>query len=266
MITSQSLRKISDVVIDPFFYNSDYEFNCAIHTNLCDKLVFVNGDIIENVIGFLKQFKNMKMIIHGTDRTVDFLLIKALLKNCDVIYAVNCSYINDNVKQIPLGFQDVNTRHLVHHNKRPFNEKDYNVDKTKSKLCYMNFNVYNTDELKFQLVKTTRRECYETFKDKKWVEGDESKLEYEEFIKKLATYKFAICPPGFGIDTHRFYECAIINTRPIILSSPLDGMYACFNPLIVNDWSEVTEELLNSQPEYNINTKFFQLEYWINSP
>ena len=204
----------------------------------------------------------MTLIIHGSDRTVDHLIIQSLLLCSKCIYAENCTIKSSNVRQIPLGFCDVNTRALPYHNKRPFNS-DIFKSKPKTKLCYMNINIYNTDEPKFSIVKQNRLNCVEKFKDCTWVDKETEKLSFESFIDTLSIYKFAICPVGFGIDTHRFYECVAVGTRPIVISSPLDEMYSVFNPLIVNDWSEVTESLLHRQPEYIPNYEALQLEYWL---
>ncbi len=264
ILTSSSLRRYSDVVFDIFYYRTEYEFNQLINVDLNGKTVFVNGDLLECVLNHLKKFYNMNIIIHSTDRTIDYLMISPLMKHCKYIHSVNCNFFHAKVKQIPLGFQDVNTRYLCHHNKRPFDQTDYDVNKTKTRLCYMNFSLYHTDEPKFEFVKSTRNDCFNTLKYNHWIDKESDKLEYKEFIQKLATFKFAICPVGFGIDTHRFYECAIVGTRPIVLSSPLDDMYRPFNPLIVNEWSDITEELLESQDEYVVSSDVFDIKYWIH--
>jgi hypothetical protein len=263
-ITSNSIRKCADVVFDMFYYKTDEEFNKIFSVNLSNKLIFINGDLIEYLVEHLSKFINMTLIIHASDKTIDYLIIQSILPFCKYIYSENCTCIHTKIKQIPLGFCDINTRILFHHNTRPFNANDYMVDKTKTKLCYINVGTYtNTDEVKFKVVKQNRMNCISNFKGKNWVDIEDNKLPYELFIKKLATYKFSICPVGFGIDTHRFYECAIVGTRPIIISSPLDEMYKHYKPLIVNDWSEVTEELLLAQPDYKLSCDVFNLKYWI---
>jgi hypothetical protein len=162
----------------------------------------------------------MTIIIHGTYRTIDDIIINSLLPHTSKIYAINCPVIHPKVFNIPLGFQDANTRD----NKKRFNIMDFQVDKTKTRLCCIT---------------------------------DEVKCDYSD----LAKYKFSICK---GLDTHIFYESSLLGTRPIVLSSPLDKMYRNFNALIVNDWSDVTQELLDSQPEYEIPFEAFKLKYWIS--
>jgi hypothetical protein len=46
------------------------------------------------------------------------------------------------------------------------------------------------------------------------VTGD--KLDYETYMNTMATYKYAMCPMGNGMDTHRFWEAQVCGTIPII--------------------------------------------------
>ena len=36
-------------------------------------------------------------------------------------------------------------------------------------------------------------------------------MDYHNYLKILSSYKFAICPEGNGIDTHRFWECLYLH-------------------------------------------------------
>ena len=89
-------------------------------------------------------------------------------------------------------------------------------------------------------------------------------LMMDEFIKDLAQSKFVVCPPGFGIDTHRFYEAVCMGATPIVLSSALDNMYKKFGALIVDKWEDVTLELLKTtQRTTDDYRKWFQARSWI---
>ena len=60
--------------------------------------------------------------------------------------------------------------------------------------------------------------------------------------------KYTLAPRGCGVDTHRFYESVFLKSIPIVLrtNSVFDRLYAAFPCLVVNEWSDVTEELLDS--------------------
>ena len=61
--------------------------------------------------------------------------------------------------------------------------------------------------------------------------------------------KYTLCPVGAGFATHRFYEALYLGSIPIVTrtNTPFDKIYKVFPCLVVNDWSEVTEEMLNNK-------------------
>ena len=92
-------------------------------------------------------------------------------------------------------------------------------------------------------------------------------------IKRLNTwvnqskYAFVLSPHGNGLDCHRTWEALALGCIPIVKTSPLDSLYDDLPILIVKEWSDVTQELLNKIIE-EYKTKQFNLEklklnYWI---
>ena len=55
-------------------------------------------------------------------------------------------------------------------------------------------------------------------------------------------YAFSISPHGNGLDCHRTWEDLALGCIVIVKSSSLDVLYEGLPVVIVNDWSEVTEE------------------------
>jgi hypothetical protein len=62
---------------------------------------------------------------------------------------------------------------------------------------------------------------------------------------------FALSPTGIGEATHRFFECIYLNCVPIVkrTNTAFDELYDVFPCLVVNDWDEITETLLESMKE-----------------
>jgi len=58
----------------------------------------------------------------------------------------------------------------------------------------------------------------------------------------LASFKFAICPEGNGIDCHRIWECFYLKVIPIVLDNifirKVKDKYK-LPMIILNDWSEL---------------------------
>ena len=64
---------------------------------------------------------------------------------------------------------------------------------------------------------------------------------------KTLESRYALCPRGCGVDTHRFYECIYLGCVPIVLrtNTAFDRLYAAFPCLVVERWTDVTEALLD---------------------
>jgi hypothetical protein len=39
---------------------------------------------------------------------------------------------------------------------------------------------------------------------------------YENYLEEMAGYKYAMCPPGVGVDVHKFYDAVAIGVIPIV--------------------------------------------------
>mgnify|MGYP001253356247 CR=1 FL=1 len=137
--------------------------------------------------------------------------------------------------------------------------------KLKKELLYFNFTVGTTNNPLYNDHKNIRRDIKNNLINKfNWIEN----TEFEAYIKNLETYKFCICPPGRGIDTHRCWEALMVGTIPIVLSSSLNSLYINLPVLIVENFTVITEQYLIK--EYNeILQRTYSFEklyshYWKN--
>ena len=75
------------------------------------------------------------------------------------------------------------------------------------------------------------------------------KLSKEEYFKELKRHKYAICPRGNGLDTHRLWECLYLDVIPIMLKS--DSTNISGLPIIYLDkWEDLgnlTNKFINQQ-------------------
>ena len=142
--------------------------------------------------------------------------------------------------------------------------KFYNKD-LKQNLLYFNFTVQTTNNPLYSSHKNIRRDVKANLlKNFKWVENEE----FEEYIKTLEKYKFCVCPPGRGIDTHRCWEALMVGTIPIVLSSSLNSLYINLPVLVLENLNIITEAYLNKEYSRLIKQryKFEKLysHYWKN--
>jgi hypothetical protein len=80
-------------------------------------------------------------------------------------------------------------------------------------------------------------------------------------------YSFVISPMGNGIDCHRTWEALCLGCIPIVKSNNLDELYVDLPVLIVSDWAEITQELLENTIKRFKSTEFnyakLKLKYWM---
>ncbi len=85
--------------------------------------------------------------------------------------------------------------------------------------------------------------------------------------QKTLESRYALCPRGCGVDTHRFYECIYLGCVPIVVrtNTVFDRLYAPdtgFPCLVVERWADVTEELLDRMyPECIARMRDFHARY-----
>lgn len=182
-------------------------------------------------------------------------------------------FINNNVYNhplihcMPIGIRDCEK--VVPNHKGFSHEYLYNEGLTlvnKEYLCILCFS-YTHNE---------RNVCYNQLKNKNYVLNLNDKV-YEKqpsihcgkvpvWINYELTHKsyYTLSPRGAGEDCHRFYEAIYLDSIPIVkrTNTSFDKMYNIFPCLIVNEWHEVTEELLlNNKDIIMQQIKDFKTKY-----
>jgi hypothetical protein len=63
---------------------------------------------------------------------------------------------------------------------------------------------------------------------------------YREYLIELKKHKYAICPEGNAIDTHRFWECIYMGVIPICKRNKVVEYFSKnFEINIVDDWDRI---------------------------
>ena len=165
---------------------------------------------------------NKTIISHNSDHEID-IKYSHFLNNVNIKkqYSQNCIISHVKLQPIPIGIENRQWfDHMIFHKIR----LDNNIKK--DKLIYFFFSL---------TTHFSRQECYEKLKNK--LEWNRS-LSKEEYFIELKRHKYAICPRGNGLDTHRIWECLYLNVIPIMLKRDFIGIEHL--PIIyLNDWSEL---------------------------
>ena len=86
--------------------------------------------------------------------------------------------------------------------------------------------------------------------------------------KNMISCAFVLSPLGNGLDCHRTWEALVLGCIPIVKTSVLDPLYHDLPVLIVENWFDVTEELLKATLIFFRNKPFnykkLTLQYWVN--
>lgn len=89
---------------------------------------------------------------------------------------------------------------------------------------------------------------------------------FEDYLIDIASSEFVLSPPGHGLDCHRTWETLYMGSIPIVINSTLNQVYKDLPVVIVDSWSEVTEELLLEKKEEFSKRKFKMeklfMPYW----
>ena len=221
-------------------------------------VIFSTTDLVEELFNILKNkinFKNLKLITHQSDISIDK---KLFIKKPDCIsiwYSTNVNYKDKNLIPIPIGLSNNPA-------KNPMKDDFKNIfknEKQENKI-YANFQVNTNIKEREKLLKDL------VVSDWAVVESPDQKL--TTYMDKLNNYKFILCPWGNGFDTHRFWESIYAGSIPItkkhITYESAEGLPV----ILVDKYSDINKEKLDSFLQNlasNIgNYEKMSMKYWLS--
>ena len=236
----------------PQFSNMLFEIKC--------KFILVSGDCDESCPNDLFSTNE------------EFL---AFIENPKIIhwYSQNCILEHEKLTQLPIGL-DYHTMSYSNHSwgkmSSPIEQEQmlHNI-KTSAKpfyeriiKCYSNFHFSMRTKYAYDRIDA----CNNI--DREIVYYEPSQVIRKQSWQTQSTYAFVLSPHGNGFDCHRTWEALCLGSIPIVKTSPLDSMYNGLPVLIVNDWKDVTIDLLQKTVnDYKDRTFMYEkltLKYWMN--
>lgn len=113
----------------------------------------------------------------------------------------------------------------------------------KDNLCYANFTM--TSNYRCTLAEWAFEQTYiDCFFPKRFEKQDEKlgmsilsneRLNLEDFVNRLSSYRFCLCPTGNGLDTYRLWECILMNVVPIAQDNYANRIFSKIWPMILVD-------------------------------
>lgn len=232
-----------------------------------DKVYVVTELLDKYFTNIHPKITNKYVLVTGRcDRGVDSASIRYLDDKITHWFSSNVSVEHPRLTQIPLGLQNRHWRVKNHP------QSDINLLDEVNKLSFdKEFDVL----LSFQIHTNSseRQQCYDYFNGKNFVKtrnyNDKNRFDrkfVKEYFTDIKKSKFIVCPFGGGFDCHRNWEVFSLGSYPIIKKHKSMENFYDMPAWFINDWSEVTKEMVNIKyselTNTNTNVSKMLFDYW----
>jgi hypothetical protein len=221
-----------------------------------NQIIFCKSDYLLDLFAKLQnvKFSNIKLITgQAATPSVDKKLFKLKPSCISEWYSINVKYLHKSLIPIPLGlgnnFSDVN----LHPQDFINNYQDNNLSRINKIFCSFNINT-----------NSVREEYMETAQSNKslfFVINE--KINKYKFFENLKKYNYVLSPPGYGVDTHRFWESMYSGCVPVTKKNYIYDKYFYDHYLAFENIEELN---LDSNKVTNLNDNLIEkltLDFWI---
>ena len=280
-ICSMGFRKSCDIFS---LINSDnlqdYNFN-----NLKDNdILYIKTDALYNFSKIINNINSRFILVSGcSDYTVPYDIFYDIdefinfISNDKIIhmFSQNCVWKHAKITNLPIGL-DYHTLNGTENfywgiNCKPIEQENelINIKKSSKPFYERIYKCYSTFHFSYKGYK------YENDRIDALNNIPNNVIYYEPNLitrnktwENQINYSFVISPHGNGLDCHRTWEALVLGCIPIVKKSEIDFLYEDLPVLIVNNWSDLDQYLLNNTIEKFKKIKFnydkLTLQYWID--
>jgi hypothetical protein len=215
---------------------------------------FIKRDFIPEFFRLIQNIESISIniVTNYSDYETDDSIANMKPKIVGKVFSPNVTTNHPDIISIPLGFGpkwNPTTPQIEH-------IKKFNTNKPRTNLLYVNFRPGTYQHERGPLM---QKFVNLAASGHKWVTiGTQSPdpQAFDGYLTELTDSKFCLCPRGNGIDTHRLWESLYCRTIPIVRYENAYRNFRDLPILFVNDWSEVTEELLHTKYEQFLATEW----------
>ena len=155
-------------------------------------------------------------------------------------FSTNIQTKNARLSALPLGLANsycgiTLKAHLIAVNSRPFNGRE--------EWLYVNFRTTSNPAVREPVMHHFRM----MMKNEDWLTVREAGLDFETFLGEMTSHRFALCPPGNGVDTHRLWEALYSRTIPVAIGTSGMDAFRDLPILFVEDFRQLTRDFLASE-------------------
>tara|TARA_B000000565_G_C23759189_1_gene367711 strand:+ start:59 stop:925 length:867 start_codon:yes stop_codon:yes gene_type:complete len=255
------------------FISGDTFRNYADHVhddiNQLNPLLVKKGDFIflkgEFISDFFENFSNninneFFIISHNSDILIDSKIQKFDHQKLIKWFAQNIDgQENSKINFIPIGLENK----MYRKNGKTKQYMNTDLKKSKKNIVFSCFREYSNPE---------RVNINKIISDIEFIDSYQD-LKNPDYINKLSSSKFSICPEGNGVDSHRIWESLLLKSIPIVKRSKFIEILELNNvPLFVlNDFKDIKNLNENELGIYYENKipqldsfELFRSEFWIS--
>jgi hypothetical protein len=237
--------------------------------------IYVCADSINTFVDKIDSINcNFKLVSGYGDVTIsnEFIeKLKDLMNSPKLIkwYSQNCIATHPKLVKIPIGLDYHSDQDQINGYLSPMKHEEKILQIVNNCIPFYKrkAKAYANYHFRLEYQNNDRKDAYQNI-NKDLVYYIPNRTERFETYKEQTNYAFVISPHGNGLDCHRTWEALILGCIPIVKKSELDDLYSELPVLIVNEWSDLTQELLNNTINEFKNKKFnydkLTLKYWIN--
>jgi len=256
-------------------------YNKDINNQKNGSVIYVCNTAIRTFLNNIADINYRFILVSGdSDTTVPYDIFTSQEEfirfiECDKLihwYSQNCVIDHPKITRIPIGL-DYHTLSQNNYKWGPQaspikQEQDLNEIKNMAKpfwqrkvKCYSNFH------FNFYKFGQDRKDAMNKI-PKNLIFYEDKEVPRLESWKKQSEHSFVVSPHGNGLDCHRTWEALVLGCIVIVKTSGLDSLYKDLPVLIVNDWSDINEDLLEDTiddfKDRAFNYNKLTLEFWIN--
>jgi len=246
IISGEQIQESCDVYLG---YSEDFAFNPRIckQSSKCLEIrsivkkwinpgvIFVYAHRLKDFLKIIDTLENTFILVtHNSDENITEKY--AQLLECSKLimwHAQNVMIHHEKLQLLPIGIAN---SMWPHGNMETLRNVMANLGE-KSRDIYFYFSLRTNW--------TERLACKEEI-EKAGLVFERPQQDFEAYLKHLATFKYAVCPPGNGIDSHRIWECLYLGVIPIVKRSvfaeKLKEKFPCV--IILNAWTDFNLETL----------------------
>ena len=253
IISGEKITSLADVYVGTQ-YTLQYNPNATkFQQNMCNvnnidnfekiNKIFVAGHDI-NLLYNKFNTSNKIIISHNSDYEINETHLKHI-DRCKLQLSQNCLIVHPKLVPLPIGIE--NTQ-WFNHDIIESVRLDDSIIKEKNVYFYFSLDTHSS-----------RKYCFDKLKNILQWNTKRSKKDYFIELKK---HKYAICPRGNGLDTHRLWECFYLDVIPIMIKK--NSVNVENLPIIyLDDWSDLKIDKLENKFK-NLKMSKITIDYYKN--